>query len=526
MPDQDRIKELGQLGEADFKRLCITARVSSSRPDLDENGWDFFIELPSNRLSHLRRDEQPSAVKLLCQVKATDNLDDLRLSLKVSTLEKLATAALPTFVFILVYEGDDSPARMYLCHIGQDRIAEILTQVRQLEKDGFDDLHRHSMSLRVRSEEEFVDNQKRALLNNIISYTGFDANAYSLKKADMLRTLGYDEGRYRLSLSLAISLPQLVDASLGLSELTIESGVISDVRFDIEMVSTTLTKGVVKIEPSPRGQCQIVASSRRLGWRHSMEADVFLPNIPGLTHTEMKARIVSGLIEAVLAPPSCTLKFDFSAEKLYTLKELSDLARFVCICGQDDARIDFQKDATTFGTVSSVPVPKTALKMSNLDHRLSLLTRFLGHFGYAQPVSLRAQDVTEQEESFRLMGLALSLGTVRTTIESPCGNQKGKIVGIFATPITIKLGTEILNAFCYWRSRVSIRQDRVTFKTLNCDLWDSIQSVTPSNIDRIIKLGVEFEEFTNTRGNGTLMHRAFDESLLRNAVHKAALEVR
>ena len=131
--DTARIKWLADRGENYLEALCIDANLTRSRPGRDEQGWDYFIELPPNRLPAIYLDAQPAPIKFLCQVKATDDFTNLSLSMKVSNWERLARTPLPAFVLILDYRGTKEPQAVYLCHIGADRIADTLRRIRELE---------------------------------------------------------------------------------------------------------------------------------------------------------------------------------------------------------------------------------------------------------------------------------------------------------------------------------------------------------------------------------------------------------
>ncbi|NET01580.1 MAG: hypothetical protein F6K61_13585 [Sphaerospermopsis sp. SIO1G1] len=41
---QDR--DLGALGETEFKRLCNQVGITIHKSEMDRTGWDFFIEFP------------------------------------------------------------------------------------------------------------------------------------------------------------------------------------------------------------------------------------------------------------------------------------------------------------------------------------------------------------------------------------------------------------------------------------------------------------------------------------------------
>jgi hypothetical protein len=146
--DPKRTAKISRLAENLFEKLCFDAGLTPSPPKHDENGWDFIVEFPHNRIPRVYLDAQPAAIKFLCQVKSTDTFTN-KVDMKVSNWDNLARTPIPAFIFILDFDGHDAPKRAYLCHFGDNRVAQTLKKVRELEKSGITDLNRRKMDFCV-----------------------------------------------------------------------------------------------------------------------------------------------------------------------------------------------------------------------------------------------------------------------------------------------------------------------------------------------------------------------------------------
>lgn len=277
--DPARIKQLGDLGEHFLEGLCIGENLSKSKPGRDENGWDYFIEVPQNRIPAIHLDSQPAPVKFLCQVKSTDNFEDRTLSMKVSNWEHLSKTPLPSFVLILDYRGQRQPQAKYLCHIDQNRMAQTLKRIRELEVGGSTDLHKHEMTLTADESEEVELSESTDFMREVRKHTGFDLSAYVNKKTEWLSTLGYETGRYKFKFKTDMKISDLVDAALNATPFKIADATIASSRFGIDIGLENFTSGMISIEPSPIGDCRVVASSREGGGKAAITGQVIAPLI-------------------------------------------------------------------------------------------------------------------------------------------------------------------------------------------------------------------------------------------------------
>ncbi|NET70353.1 MAG: hypothetical protein F6K62_04880 [Sphaerospermopsis sp. SIO1G2] len=60
---QDR--DLGALGETEFKRLCNQVGITIHKSEMDRTGWDFFIEFPWMQDNLYPQDILPAPLEMM-----------------------------------------------------------------------------------------------------------------------------------------------------------------------------------------------------------------------------------------------------------------------------------------------------------------------------------------------------------------------------------------------------------------------------------------------------------------------------
>jgi hypothetical protein len=126
--------------------------------------------------------------------------------------------------------------------------------MRELEAEGNTDLHKVQMTFRARPEERIEVQRKGQLLDELRRYTSEDLGAYATRKDELLKTIGFEKGRHRFSLTTEIQISDLVNAAMGIGAIKVSSVTLSDIRFGIEMGKQTFSGGLVTIaEAWPTG---------------------------------------------------------------------------------------------------------------------------------------------------------------------------------------------------------------------------------------------------------------------------------
>ena len=60
------------MGESKFMNLCATVGIGATKPEIDENGWDYFLEFPNITDNSQPLDSQPTPISCKVQIKSTD----------------------------------------------------------------------------------------------------------------------------------------------------------------------------------------------------------------------------------------------------------------------------------------------------------------------------------------------------------------------------------------------------------------------------------------------------------------------
>src|SRR5258706_6186843 len=90
-------RDVGQLGEDEFKRWFTLNRLSAVKSSPDQLGWDFFVEFEPEVDDARPLDQQNDLKKVLIQVKATDTMPG-SVRGKLSAFKLLVGTDLPAFV--------------------------------------------------------------------------------------------------------------------------------------------------------------------------------------------------------------------------------------------------------------------------------------------------------------------------------------------------------------------------------------------------------------------------------------------
>ncbi len=131
-------EDLGKLGEGCFRTLCDEARIIATRPDTDRHGWDFYCEFPPDDVGMYDLDNLPAPIKFKVQVKSTYykyNENKFAVEFKVSALDSFIKSPEPCFFCFIEYDPkNDKPLHVYVLHVGEPVIADILKKIRGIQK--------------------------------------------------------------------------------------------------------------------------------------------------------------------------------------------------------------------------------------------------------------------------------------------------------------------------------------------------------------------------------------------------------
>ena len=198
-----KIANLGGIGEATLTAWAHEVGISPTRSTDDVKGWDYVLVLPKPAAAGhpaTPLDEEPPEFTCLVQVKATRDASK-PIKTKLSNGQRLATAPLPAFFFVVEIDPSNKPSRAFVVHVGEEWITRVLKRLREVPSTGPADLHRRFLSLTVNADDALPIMNGRALLASLRGHAGKNAFQYVKAKEQWLETVGYDERPYRVTVT-------------------------------------------------------------------------------------------------------------------------------------------------------------------------------------------------------------------------------------------------------------------------------------------------------------------------------------
>jgi hypothetical protein len=227
---------LGPLGETEFTKLCLQADLTIHKSQMDRTGWDFLVEFLWKPDNLSPQDILPAPLECKIQVKST-NEQRKRESITLSNLHRLIKAKIPAFYCFIEFDGKPEPQAIYLVHVGKEIIEKTLRRIRELEnKDNGYQLNKHTLDITYGNADRLADITGQSLKHEIEKHIPEGMEKYIENKNQLLKTLGFEDGRYQFNFTLASDDPirDILDLSLGIrKELDIDNSIIHDKRFGI-----------------------------------------------------------------------------------------------------------------------------------------------------------------------------------------------------------------------------------------------------------------------------------------------------
>lgn len=230
----------GGKAELIFAHWCREVQATPTKTDFDEVGVDFTVTFPSPDREVVALDVRKPELVCLVQVKGSSTLTD-SVTMAYGKLQALISNPLPAFVVLINYNkeraetmlADEAPAdyanwpeRAYVMPLDEDRITEILRDLREAETDI---LAKHK-TLKARPGEEIRTNghsMRQAIRRQVGNYM-----QYVRQKTVWWERTGYGEDAYLLSVQVSATSEQLADFAIGLP-MPVNLISIQDNRFQI-----------------------------------------------------------------------------------------------------------------------------------------------------------------------------------------------------------------------------------------------------------------------------------------------------
>ncbi len=297
-------RDLGELGETEFRRLCNAIGLTVHKSEMDRTGWDFLVEFPCKHESHLPQDLASPPLECKIQVKSTDKRSK-RESIKLSNLNRLVKAQMPAFFCFIEFDGEDRAKAGYLVHVGQEIIERTLKRIRELENQGKGNyLNKSKISIAYKNAVKLEPLTGKSLKDAIERNVPNGMEEYIKSKNEILKTVGFEDGKLQITFTVASDDPigDLLDVSLGLrQEINIQQSSIYHKRFGILSNNpNTVEGGVISISCKPV-EAKLKFREHKFSPEISFAAKLHIPPLNRFIPRErIKFRVESRFFELIL----------------------------------------------------------------------------------------------------------------------------------------------------------------------------------------------------------------------------------
>lgn len=393
MTRAERSKKIGKLAEKALGRWATEAGITANQSEEDEAGWDFVLDLPfatedEEGIAAPPLDLGAQPVQCLIQVKATDS-NRRRVEIKLSNLKRLVQFPVPVFYFIAEFDGNDSPQRVFLLHVGEKIIRRTQRRLRKCAEEKGTKLHKKRLSLSYNQTHEMDAFTGVALKNALVEHTGKSAKDYARRKVHLINSVGYEEGAGGVAARFEFSLPDqydspeqyLSDFSLGLlPHIETQKTEIHDIRFQVPSPEPVKVLGPAKMEilghdpKSAQVTFRAIDNSRRVRLQTQLYTNSGFDAVLG--PEDRRLRFASGCVDFFISLGDTSVfsfSFDFPDYGTATpIKDLYDTAKFVLFldaCISENTNFDVEVDIASTevsGRIGTLPASGLSEKAEEL----------------------------------------------------------------------------------------------------------------------------------------------------------------
>lgn len=222
-------KNKGNFGETEITLwlekggLCVN---DSKRNDI--NGWDLIAEIPNEYSNNIPLDSRYPKKTIFIQAKATHNKKNA-ISIKLSNAQKMASDHNPHFIVLVQYNKRNEVIGIFVKHIWEEDIYNILKTIRKFESEG--DVSLHKKYIKIKLNQVVNENELISYINREL---GLFCDNYHNKKTEIFKKVGYENSCGLMNVTLSYkNNEEFEDFILGMRELEIPVGSFAPSRFEI-----------------------------------------------------------------------------------------------------------------------------------------------------------------------------------------------------------------------------------------------------------------------------------------------------
>lgn len=324
------MRKIGRMGERFFGIWCDSVDITANSSEVDETGWDFFIEFPYEPSNSLPRDMLPAPIECRVQVKSTDQ-GRKKESITVSNLRRFVQAPIPAFFCFIEFDGKNEPQAAYLVHVDRKIIKKTLKRIRELEiKDEGNKLNNHKINICYGDANRLTDTTGESLKRAIEKYIPDTLEKYIEDKNKLLKALGFEDGVYQGKVVVSGDDPirDIDYLELGIrKQLIVDRFTTYHTRFGIPSNNPYINREnvILSIQSTPK-QIKLRVSKDKFSLGVFFTANVYSSSLNKLIPERYpKLRIESDFFDCVFEAPEINFLLHIKASERSSLSELKSL---------------------------------------------------------------------------------------------------------------------------------------------------------------------------------------------------------
>lgn len=264
------------------------AGLTVNAPTDDQVGWDLIVNWPfDDPLPDIPLDKQAKPPQCKIQVKASTSPNP-RWKVKLTNWVRFVDDPGPCFFVLLQFNRLRKCVAASIVHVDEVWIKRVLGRLRSLDPNAKLALHKHYITLTMRSGVPLPSLSGTALEQSLHAFMAEGLGSYARKKIEAAYRAGYEDGGATLRITFNIPSDAniedvLVDFALGLTpELELESGEVRDTRFGIpapapdHILPRGSKIGLAKREPHAHGK--VILRRIPVGIPLVLGGDVYVPS--------------------------------------------------------------------------------------------------------------------------------------------------------------------------------------------------------------------------------------------------------
>ena len=210
-------RRLGKMAESKFMNLCDTVGIIATKPEVDENGWDYFLEFSNIQDNSQPLDSQPTPISCKVQIKSTDIINKDQLPIKLSAILRLVKAQMPTFICFMHFDNFNEVQNIFLVHIDKEIISKVLEKVRICEHQQ-KKINQSTITIQYNKSHKIDTISGLDLKKQIEKFIPNSMSDYINNKNKILKSVGYNDKSIAITMKFPTSITDddLIDMSMGL----------------------------------------------------------------------------------------------------------------------------------------------------------------------------------------------------------------------------------------------------------------------------------------------------------------------